>query len=99
MSESEQEKGYEVNDKRKVKLNENGEAEVQPETQAAGSKIEPEQQESQPEEENFNLPPVDVYSLLESFISVLAMNSWHWMGLVKNPATGKLDKDLSLIHI
>ncbi|HEY3297730.1 MAG TPA: DUF1844 domain-containing protein, partial [Armatimonadota bacterium] len=41
------------------------------------------------------IPDVDVYTLLRSFSSLLSMHVWHWMGLMKNPVTGKMDKDLA----
>jgi hypothetical protein len=78
-----EEKGYEVIDKRKVK-----DGEVQPEAET------PKPEEIEPNDE-FNMPPVDIYSLLRSFIGMLGMQAWQWIGLVKDPSTGKLEKDLA----
>ncbi|MHB0912134.1 MAG: DUF1844 domain-containing protein [Armatimonadota bacterium] len=44
-------------------------------------------------------PPVDVQSLLKSFIGILGMHAWQWLGLVKNPMTGELTKDLEQAKI
>ena len=41
------------------------------------------------------LPPVDVYSLLRSFIGLLGAQAWQWMGLIKDPSTGKIEKDMA----
>ena len=59
---------------------------------------EPSQQtEEEPSIEDIaaGLPPVDVYTLLKSFIGMLAAQSWQWMGLVKNPSTGNIEKDMA----
>lgn len=45
------------------------------------------------------LPPVDVYSLLRTFIGMLGAQSWQWMGLVKDPSTDKIEKDLEQAKI
>lgn len=58
------------------------------------------QEPETPEEQGIpNLPPVDVYSLLRSFISILGMHAWQWLGLVKNPVTGELERDLAQAKI
>ncbi len=46
-------------------------------------------------EEAPKLPPVDVYSMLGYFVSMLTSYTWQWLGLVKNPDTGELVKDLA----
>lgn len=87
MAESE-DKGFEVVDKRKVTLDENGEVRTHPEAE------EPKMTEEQIAEELKNLPPVDVYSMLRYFVGLLSAQTWQWLGLVKNPVTGNLEKDL-----
>jgi hypothetical protein len=95
---SEAEKGYNVQDKRRVKLGENGEVEV-PETDEQ-AKAESEPKEAQTESpESAGLPDIDVDTMLRSFMSLLSMHAWHWMGLIKNPATGQIDKDLAQAKI
>ena len=88
---TDEEKGYEIIDKRGVKPEDvNVESDTPPE--------EPSQQaEEEPSLEDIaaGLPPVDVYTLLKSFIGMLAAQSWQWMGLVKNPSTGNIEKDLA----
>jgi len=90
---AEEDKGYEIIDKRKVKLDENGEAHVQPDQEDAQSV------EAGPDQgtglQDANLPPVDVYSLLKSFISLLGTHTWQWLGLVKDPMTGRMVQDLA----
>jgi hypothetical protein len=100
---SEEDQGYEVVDKRKVKLGEDGEVQAEPETEApeaqAEAEAEPSGAEEPSPEERFELPPVDVYALLNSFIGILGAHAWQWMGLVKNPVTGQLDKDMTQAKI
>lgn len=88
---SDNEKGYEVHDKRKLTIDENGDV-----TTNSGAET---QQAEVPTPEDMRMPDLDVYSLLRSFISMLTMNVWHWMGLMKNPATGEMDKDLTQAKI
>lgn len=78
-----EEKGYEVIDKRKVTEDQ---PQAEPEKPAA--------EEAVPEHEPFNLPPVEIYTLLRSFVGMLEMQAWQWIGLVKNPSTGNIEKDL-----
>ena len=91
-----EDKGYEAVDKRKVKLGKDEEVHAEPE----GDEAQPEA-EAQPEgeqeaaEEGPRLPPVDVYSLLKSLIRILEAHAWQWLGLVKNPITGEMEKDLA----
>jgi hypothetical protein len=88
MSEEES-KGYEVTDKRKVKMDESGEAQIDPTVdESAASDV---QNETDTEE----MPEVDVYSMLQYFIGMLSMSAWQWLGLVKNPVTDKLTQDLA----
>jgi hypothetical protein len=95
MAESE-DKGYEVIDKRKVRLGEDGEVHTEPESEAA--EAQPEEQVEEPQagqEEIPKLPPVDVHALVKSFIGILGAHAWQWMGLVRNPVTGEVEKDLA----
>lgn len=55
---------------------------------------EPKAEEPQVEEDEYKLPPVTVESVLRSFIEVLGVQCWQWMGLLKNPVTGEMNKDL-----
>ena len=87
MAENE-EKGYEIIDKRKVRLDENGEAQTQPEAETQS-------EEQKATDAGPSLPPVDVYSLLKSFIGILGSQAWQWMGLIKDPVTGNIEKDLA----
>jgi hypothetical protein len=87
MSESE-EKSYEVKDKRKFIMNEDGEVE-------GTNPSEPEQPAEESEAEEVMLPEVDVYSLLKSFIGMLGMQAWQKMGLLMDPSTGKIEKDMA----
>jgi len=89
LAESEEDKGYEVVDKRKVKIGEDGEVHAEPEAEA------PPEEEREAAEEGPKLPPVDVYSLLKSFIGILGAHAWQWLGLVKNPITGETERDLA----
>lgn len=88
MSENE-EKGYEVIDKRKVKLGEDGEVRAAPEIPEDAA-VSDEEKASM---DMSGLPPVDVYSLIKSFIGILGSQVWQWLGLVKNPVTGQMEKD------
>ena len=90
MAESEEDKGYEVVDKK------DGEVHTEPEADEAQAREEaPPEAEQEAAEEGPKLPPVDVYSLLKSFIGILGAHAWQWLGLVKNPITGEMEKDLA----
>lgn len=100
MSKPEEEKDYEVVDKRKVKLDKDGEVVVEPEAEASEAQPEEKPEEAEAEEqptpeEMGSLPPVDVRSLLKSFIALLGAHTWQWLGLVKNPVTGQVEKDMA----
>jgi hypothetical protein len=97
----ENEPSFEINDKRRVHLEE--ETPPEPPAEATGAPDEPLQStlEEQPagpapadEETAGDLGDLDVYSLLRSSISILYPSAWSWMGLAINPITGKMDKDL-----
>ena len=90
MAESEEDKGYEVVDEK------DGEVHTEPEADEAQAREEaPPEAEQEAVEEGPKLPPVDVYSLLKSFIGILGAHAWQWLGLVKNPVTGEMEKDLA----
>lgn len=86
------EKDYEVVDKRKVKLDDEGNVVSEPEAEQP--------QEAQAEEDLFEgLPPVDVDSMLKSFVGLLSMHAWQWLGLVKDPRTNDINQDLEQARV
>ncbi len=96
---ADEEKGYEVIDKRRVKpddVSAEGETEEAPKEEASPEQPE-EKSGEKPSAEDIaaGLPPVDVYTLLGSFVALLGTHAWQWMGLVMNPSTGKIEKDLA----
>ena len=91
-SQNQQEKAYNVKDKRRVTLDENG----QVQEKAADTKKQPEEAaQAHPHEE---VPEVDVYSMLSYFIGMLGAQVWQWLGLMKSPS-GELSKDLTQAKI
>ncbi len=91
---SEEEKGNEMTDEPTVEPDDMArEGEAPSEPLEAEAPSEPAQEPSM-EDIAAGLPPVDVYSLLRTFIGMLGAQSWQWMGLVKDPSTGKIEKDL-----
>ena len=86
---AEEEKEFEVVDKRKVKMDDEGNATAEPE--------EPKAEQEEPEFAGY--PPIDVYGILKSFIGLLGAHAWQWLGLVKSPATGKIEQDLAQAKI
>ncbi|HEY3414832.1 MAG TPA: DUF1844 domain-containing protein [Armatimonadota bacterium] len=40
------------------------------------------------------MPPIDVYGLLKTTVSLLSNGAWAWMGLTPSPFTGEMDRDL-----
>jgi len=98
---AEEEKEFEVIDKRKVKMDSEGNVAAEP---PAASPAEPEEpagaeQEPQEQEEFAGFPPADVYGLLKSFIGLLGAYAWQWLGLMKNPVTGNIGQDLTQAKI
>lgn len=87
---ADEEKEFEVIDKRKVKMDSEGNVVAEPEETT------PEQEK---QEEFAGLPPVDVYGLLGSLIGLLGMHAWQWLGLLKNPVTGNIEQDLTQAKI
>jgi hypothetical protein len=88
-----EEKSYEVNDRRKVKLDENGEVVSETDTADADTVAE-EVKDTNETIDYSDLPPVDIVSLIKTFIGILAQQTWQWLGLFKNPSTDKLETDL-----
>lgn len=88
MADSDEETGFKVVDKRKVTMDESGEVHAKPETET--SKEVGEATPAEPVE----VPTIDVYSLLAYFMGVLGGQAWQWLGLAKNPLSGKVEKDL-----
>jgi len=88
LTDSDEEQGFEVVDKRKVTMDESGEVHTNPEVEAQT------EDEQEIPEEMAGLPPVDVYSLLRYFIGLLSAQTWQWLGLMKSPLTGAVERDL-----
>ncbi len=88
---TDEEKGYEIIDKRGVKPEDPG---TEAEAPQEGT---PPQAGEEPSLDDIaaGLPPVDVYTLLKSFIGMLGAQAWQCMGLVKNPSTGNVEKDMA----
>jgi hypothetical protein len=45
------------------------------------------------------MPPMDVYGLLKTTISLLSNGAWAWMGLTPSPFTGEMERDLAQAKI
>lgn len=85
-----------VTEGRRAEIDENGAVIAQPEAQAE----EPQAVDAEDLAGDFSgMPPVDVYSLIRSFIGILGSQSWQWLGLLKNPSTGQLEPDLQQARI
>jgi hypothetical protein len=76
------------NDTESFDLNEGGESED----------IDPEEEDELNDEEmpdlSGMLPPTDVLSLSQLFISMLANSAWQYLGLIPDPKTNKIGKDI-----
>jgi len=94
-----EDKNYEVNDRRKVKLDENGDAVIQQDDDQSSEINDVQEELEQHIPDMNNMPPVDVYSVIKSFISILSSQTWLWLGLFKNPTTGKLETDLQQARV
>jgi len=46
-----------------------------------------------------DLEPIDVYGVAQYCISILSGHAWQWMGLVANPVTRKIERDLDQARI
>ncbi|MHB1001791.1 MAG: DUF1844 domain-containing protein [Armatimonadota bacterium] len=101
MAESEK-TGYEATENSKAILDESGDAQTQPEEPVPNINENSEYADVEKEaheDEVPNLPPVDIYSMMTWFIQMLGSQVWQWLGLMKNPSTGQLDKDLAQARI
>jgi len=97
--------GFRIVDKRGA----SGEAEEKsPDERAVESRPAPEAGPSKPAEEEAAQPgaeeqvplePVDVNAIVEYCISLLNAQAWQWMGLVKNPLTGQVERDLDQARV
>ena len=58
---------------------------------------EPEKKEQEPSP--VDISSLDINELIEVFIMLLSEKAWRYIGLKVNPATNKLDKDLTKAHI
>jgi hypothetical protein len=85
MGTEEQDKRFEVVDKRGVTGEETEQAEQAEQT--------PEEQEEAPEE------ALDVWGLLRYTVALLHGFAWQAMGLVPNPASGKIERDLGQAQV
>ena len=45
-------------------------------------------------ETDAQVPPLDVYGLMKWVIGLMASAAWQYMGLMTNPSSGKIEKDL-----
>ena len=85
--ENEEEKGFEVVDKRGKRKEP-----APPSEEATAEQAGPaEEQAAEQEEEAVG----DVYSLMQWIILMLSQSAWQWMGLHMNPATKKVEQDLA----
>jgi hypothetical protein len=98
-----EERPYEIIDKRKVKLDEETEASDN-QTSAQGTKAESpgstegQQGQGLSEEERKRLAEIlapDLYKLITGVVQSLADQAWMHMGIVANPATGLIAKDMA----
>jgi hypothetical protein len=87
--------------RKKAAASESGKANTpQPEDVASEqteTKVEPEaepQAETQAERPPEQIPAFDTYSILRWCIGLMTAQAWQWMGLVANPVSGEVKKDL-----
>jgi len=50
-------------------------------------------------EEEAELEPIDVYAVVQYCISILNGHAWQWMGLVVNPLTKQVERDLAQARV
>lgn len=104
MSETDEMKNFEEVEEAKAKAKRGGKRKSKPKVELEAEVQQPQEEPAQeareaqaagePSSAGPDLPPMDVYTLLRSFIGILGANAWQWMGLVKNPMTGNMEKDL-----
>jgi hypothetical protein len=96
--------GFRIVDKRAGKPTEEDEqAAKQAESAAAEPTAkapadEPSEAAAEPEDAA-DLEPLDVYGVAQYCISILSGHAWQWMGLVANPVTRKIERDLDQARI
>ncbi len=44
--------------------------------------------------ETVEVPPLDVYGMIKWVLGLMASSAWQYMGLMPNPASGKIEKDM-----
>ncbi len=109
MSDQEEEKGYEVKDKRRV--NPDGtmreaeeESAAEPEAQQAEESEQAEQpaepeQPQEPRQEEAPQPPPDIYSFLGLMMGLLSEQAWQLMGIRLAPGQKEMTKDMTQAKI
>lgn len=95
-----EEKSNEVSDDRTMKVTDEGDVVIEPEKKA-DEYVDTSEADYTEEaaDEAMHYPPVDIYSLIRSFIGILGSQTWQWLGLLKNPSTGELETDLQQARI
>ncbi|MHB1456326.1 MAG: DUF1844 domain-containing protein [Armatimonadota bacterium] len=89
-----------VTDQRTMKITDDGDVVLQNDKKADEEIDAPEAEDIEEiMDENMHYPPVDIYSLIRSFIGILGSQTWQWLGLLKNPSTGELETDLQQARI
>ena len=95
-----QENSNEANDERTMKITDDGDVVIQQEKKADEGVDTSETDDAEElMDEAMHYPPVDIYSLIRSFIGILGSQTWQWLGLLKNPSTGELETDLQQARI
>jgi hypothetical protein len=97
--------GFRIVDKRRApnraeeKQADQGAVESEPAPEAGPSKPTPGEAAEPGAEQQVPLEPVDVNAIVEYCISLLNAQAWQWMGLVKNPLTGQIERDLEQARV
>ena len=58
-----------------------------------------ESEKKEPEPSPVDISSLDIYQLIEVFIMLLSEKTWRYIGLKVNPATNKIEKDLTKAHV
>lgn len=85
-----QEKGYEVKDKRRI----NPDGTIKEETAEPEPESKTETQEGEHEHGNFELPYMDVYTTLQLTIGMLVEKAWEFMGVRLPSGSKEMKKDM-----
>lgn len=85
-----EDRGFEVVDKRRTAADGGSPAEEQPEEPMSADEA-----EEEGDEQFGGMPDVTVNGVLWTSIQLLTSRAWSGMGLVPNPATGKIERDLN----